>query len=301
VKILIVGSNSFVGQKVALAQIVNFPDNNLFLCSLGDNRLSSLPAPFYRVDITDKPSLAKVFDEVQPNVVINTAAIASPDLCEQNREQALRINVGGAANLAELSTLYDAHLVHLSTDFVFNGCKPLLTENDVPDPVNYYGFTKLESEKVVSAYASSYAIVRTVSVYGYLASLTRLNFILRVKQALENEKEYRVPNDQFRTPTLVEDLAKAILIIGINHIDGLFHISGAEGLTNYEFGKRVAAVFGLNEGLLVPVTSTELEEKAIRPLNTGFSITKAQHVFGFKPMAISEGLLLVKKQMAKVF
>ncbi|HUW05434.1 MAG TPA: SDR family oxidoreductase [Williamwhitmania sp.] len=300
-KILIVGSNSFVGQKVALAQIASFPDNNLFLCSLGNNRLSSLPVPFYRADITDKPSLAKVFDEVQPDVVINTAAIASPDACEQNKDLALRINVQGAATTAELATLYDAHLVHLSTDFVFNGCKPFLTEDDVPDPVNYYGFTKLESERVVSAYASSYAIVRTVSVYGYLASLTRLNFILRVQQALENKKEYRVPNDQFRTPTLVEDLAKAILVIGTNRIEGLFHISGEEGLTNYEFGRRVATIFGLDEGLLIPVSTAELEEKAARPLNTGFSIAKARQVFGFKPMDTNEGLLFVKRQMAKEF
>ncbi len=300
-KILIVGSNSFVGQKVALAQFASFPGHNLFLCSLGDNRLSTLSVPFFRVDVTDKPSLAKVFEEVRPEIVINTAAIASPDVCEQNKELALRVNVEGAANLAELSTLYDAHLVHLSTDFVFNGCKPFLTEDDVPEPVNYYGFTKLESEKVVSAYACSYAIVRTVSVYGYLASLTRSNFILRVKQALESKQQYRVPNDQFRTPTLVEDLAKVIMQIGTKRVEGLFHVSGDEGLTNYDFGRRVATVFGLDEGLLIPVSSAELAEKATRPLNTGFSIDKAKRLLNFAPTATNEGLLFVKRQMAKEF
>lgn len=294
--ILIVGSNSFVGQKNA-CMLARNGAKDVFLCSSSENRLAHLEYPFSHIDITDRMELSKLFWHIKPDVVFNTAAIASPDACLINKELAVAVNVEGARNLAELSTLYNAHLVHFSTDFVFNGCKPYLTEEDVPDPVNYYGYTKLESEKLVNAYAASYAIVRTVSVYGYLSSLTRSNFILRVKAALEAGQVYRVPNDQFRTPTLAEDLAKVAIKIGVENHSGIFHISGQEGLTNYEFALAAAAVFNLNADLIVPVSSVELGEKAVRPLHTGFDISKARNMLGYCPTPLQEGLMLVKSQM----
>lgn len=297
-KILIVGSNSFVGQKIAY-MLSSEGAKDVFLCSSSDNRLTQLGFSFLKVDITDRVGLSRLFWQVKPDVVFNTAAIASPDACFYNMELAMAVNVEGAKNIAELSTLHNAHLVHFSTDFVFNGCKPYLTEEEKPDPVNYYGFTKLESEKLVNAYAASYAIVRTVSVYGYLPTLTRSNFILRVKAALEAGKEYRVPNDQFRTPTFVEDLAKVSIKIGRDGFSGLFHIAGREGLTNYEFALETAKVFDLNSQLIIPVSSMELEEKAVRPLNTGFDITKARNVLGYSPTSIFDGLTQVKDQMKR--
>ncbi|SDC19276.1 dTDP-4-dehydrorhamnose reductase [Williamwhitmania taraxaci] len=274
-------------------------EKDVFLCSSSENRLNHLAYPFSNVDITKREELRRLFLKVRPDIVFNTAAIASPDVCVMNKELALLVNVDGARNIAELSTLYGAHLVHFSTDFVFNGCKPYLTEEDAPDPVNYYGFTKWESEKVVNAYADSYAIVRTVSVYGFLATLTRSNFILRVKAALEAGKEYRVPNDQFRTPTLVEDLANISIKIGIEGHSGLFHIAGQEGLTNYEFAIQAASVFCLDPQLIIPVSSFEMDEKAVRPLNTGFDISKARTILGYSPTTLLDGLMLVKSQIDK--
>lgn len=287
-----------MGQKIAY-NLSNEGANDVFLCSSSDNRIAPLGFPFSKVDITDRVALSRLFWQVKPNVVFNTAAIASPDACFYNTERAMAVNVDGAKNIAELSTLHNAHLVHFSTDFVFNGCKPYLTEEEKPDPVNYYGFTKLESEKLVNAFAASYAIVRTISVYGYLPTLTRSNFILRLKAALEAGKEYRVPNDQFRTPTFVEDLANVSIKIGREGFSGLFHIAGREGLTNYEFALEAAKVFNLNSKLIIPVSSLELEEKAVRPLNTGFDITKARSVLGYSPTSIFDGLTQVNSQMKR--
>jgi len=295
-KILIVGSNSFVGQKIA-NMLWNEGTKDVFLCSSSDNRLVGLGYPFFHADITNREELSRLFWQISPDVVFNTAAIASPDACLLNKELAMAVNVEGARSIAELSTLHNAHLVHFSTDFVFNGCKPYLTEEDAPDPINFYGFTKLESEKIVNAYAASYAIVRTISVYGYLATLTRSNFILRVKAALEAGHEYRVPNDQFRTPILVEDLASASITIGTERHSGLFHIGGKDGLTNYEFAVEAAKVFNLDSSLIIPVSSMELDEKAVRPLNTGFDITKARNELGYNPSSILDGLMLIKSQM----
>lgn len=278
------GANGLLGRK-----LVSLIDTQPGIYLVASARRASADTTI--LDITNLSELEEVVDRVRPDVIINAAAMTQVDQCEEQREECWKQNVGGVTNLVKVCTSGNIHLVHVSTDFVFNGKDGPLDESAVPEPVNYYGESKLEGERVILGSKCSAAIIRTVLVYGVTSDMSRSNIVLWVKKSLEEKKPIRVVNDQFRTPTLAEDLAMGCFLAAQKKATGIFHVSGEEMMTPYDIAIKTADFFKLDKGLITPVTN--FIQPAKRPLKTGFIVEKAKRELGYKPHSFHEGLQLL--------
>ncbi|MFN3839794.1 MAG: SDR family oxidoreductase [Cyclobacteriaceae bacterium] len=294
--VLITGSNGLLGQKLVkrLSE-----DAALHVTATARSLPDTLPpnVEFHLLDVTDPGQVNKIISHTKPNVVINTAAATQVDWCEQNQDACFRINTEAVQYLTDACNTHGAHLVHLSTDFVFNGTKELLTESDQPDPVNYYGLSKLLAEQYIQRHSASWCIIRTVLVYGVASNTGRSNIVLWVKENLEQGKRIQVVSDQWRTPTLAEDLALGCYLALKRKATGIFHISGEELMTPYDIAIRTAEFFKLDQSLIKATDSTQFTQPAKRPLKTGFSIRKAKQELGYSPHLFAEGLAIIKTQL----
>lgn len=300
-KVLITGSNGLLGQK--LIRLLNSETTcELVATSRNSNKLpeelSSVQYSF--LDITQKEPLQALVKESKPDVIVHTAALTDVDKCEINKEQAWEINVEGTRNVIEAARLNDSYLLHLSTDFLFNGKTGSYTENSQPNPINFYGHTKLAAEKLLQQSNIRFGIARTVLVYGYVHNLNRSNIILWVKKNLEKGVEIPVVEDQFRTPTLAEDLAMGCYLMIKGQHEGVFNISGEELLTPYEMALQTADFFKLDKKYIRKVNASIFKQVARRPLKTGFDISKAKAILGFKPRSFSEGISILANQLEEV-
>lgn len=230
-------------------------------------------------------------------MVIHTAAMTQVDACEQDRETCRRVNVEGVGNLVSACSDLQCHFIHLSTDFIFSGDKGPLTEDDKPGPVNFYGESKLAAEEIVRTMAGRWSIVRTVLVYGITHDMSRSNIVLWVKDNLQQGKTIRVVDDQWRTPTLAEDLAMGCWLVARKGATGIFHISGKDMLSPYQIALRTSEYYELDASLIVPVDSAVLQQAAKRPLKTGFIIDKARKELGYEPHSFDEGMAIMARQM----
>src|ERR1041385_2303452 len=255
-KILITGSNGLLGQKLvyALRQRKNV---TLIATSRGDNRLKEKTGYIYEpLDITDKTQVQNIIAKHPPHCIINTAAMTNVDACETKREECRLVNVTAVENILS-SIKPQAHFIHLSTDFVFDGNNGPYSENDTPNPLSYYAQSKYDSEKVVMQSEIPWTIIRTIIIYGVSENMSRLNLILWAFKSLNNGEKIRVVTDQFRAPTLSEDLADACISAAVKNKTGLYHVSGRETMSIIEIATAVADYFGLDTSLIEPVTRSE--------------------------------------------
>lgn len=289
-KILITGANGFVGYYLAEQLLAkNF---SVIATGKGECRLPfthDINFQYLPMDFTDPFSVHDVFENIKPNVVIHAGAMSKPDECEMDQMKAYLVNVEGTVQLLINAEELKSFFILLSTDFVFDGEKGMYKEDDAPRPVNYYGRTKLEAEEAVKEYEFDWAIVRTVLVYGKNHS-GHNNILKIVKEKLEKGKEYNVVDDQLRTPTYVEDLAKGIVSIIERRAKGIFHISGKDILTPYQMAIKTAEHLHLDGSKLKKVTAASFSQPAKRPLKTGFIIDKARNELGYEPISFEEGL-----------
>jgi dTDP-4-dehydrorhamnose reductase len=291
--ILVTGSNGLLGQKIVKQLIKS--KTEFIATSLGENRNSACPASNYQsLDITNAQEIQSVFDRVKPTVVINTAAMTNVDACEADEVNCRRINVDAVELLFEASKNRNAHFIHLSTDFVFDGEAGPYIETDQRNPLSIYAKSKVDSEDLLinSAY-KNWAILRTIIVFGEGENLSRSNIVLWAKSALNEGKPLTIVNDQFRAPTWADDLAWACIQTGALSAQGIFHISGPETFSIYDLVLRIGKFYGLRTDTIAPISSTTLNQKAKRPPKTGFIIDKAKSTLGYNPMTIEESLALL--------
>lgn len=296
-KILITGSNGLLGQKLTHL-ITQDPEFELIATSRGANRTKLKEGYVYEsLDITNKDEVGELIFGHEPDVVINTAAMTNVDACEDDKEGCDDLNVHAVQYLVDACEQVDAHLIHVSTDFIFDGLEGPYREDDEPNPVNYYGESKLKGEQIVSGAKTPWAILRTVLVYGVADDMSRSNIVLWAKGALEKGQELNIVNDQYRTPTLAEDLAMGCYLCAKKEGRGVFNISGDDFMSIYELVDRVGKFYGIDTSSVSPVSSTGLNQRAGRPPRTGFYIDKARQVLGYQPHSFEEGLALVGKQL----
>jgi dTDP-4-dehydrorhamnose reductase len=219
------------------------------------------------------------------------------DQCELDREACWKNNVTSVENLVAVCARNNVHLVHVSTDFIFDGKQELLDENATPGPVNFYGESKLAAENLIIKSKISWCIVRTVLVYGVTRDMSRSNIVLWVKNSLEQKKNIQVVNDQWRTPTLAEDLAAGCHLAAIKKAQGIYHISGKDYMSVYEIALRTADFFHLDKSLMKDTDSAKFIQPAKRPMKTGFIIDKAKKILGYEPHSFVEGLKIVASQL----
>jgi dTDP-4-dehydrorhamnose reductase len=295
-KILITGANGLLGYK--LVQLLS-KQSDVQTIATGRRMISDLPAnvSFSELDITNAVQTEKIINQLKPDVVINTAAMTQVDQCETERDLCWKGNVTGVENLIAACAKNQTHLVHVSTDFIFDGTHGPLDENAIPNPVNYYGESKLAAEKLLQQSAISWSILRTVLVFGVTPDMSRSNIVLWVKKSLEDGKTINVVNDQWRTPTLAEDLAMGCYLAAKKKARGIYNISGEEMMTPYDIAIQTADFFKLNKSLINATDSSKFKQPAMRPPKTGFIITKAKNELGYQPHSFREGLAVMASQL----
>ncbi|MBA3704568.1 MAG: NAD(P)-dependent oxidoreductase [Bacteroidetes bacterium] len=301
-KILITGSNGLLGQKLVYA-LIKRKDVQVIATSVGVNRLLKQEGYVYEsCDITDKAAVEKTFSKYKPDIVINTAAMTNVDACETKRDECWALNVTAVQYMVDAisSTTPHTHLIHLSTDFIFDGEKGSeYIETDIPNPKSYYALSKWESEKVLEKSKIKWAIARTIIVFGIVDNMSRSNIVLWAKDALTKGQKINVVNDQFRSPTLAEDLADGCILIADKKATGIYHLSGPKTYSVLDLVYQVADFWKLDRSLITPSTSTTLNQAAKRPPRTGLNIDKARKELGYRPHSFVEGLAILDEQIKR--
>ncbi len=293
-RILIIGSNGMLGQR--LTEFYGRKnDYEIFLTS-AEKESYFEDFDYKQLDIRNKSDVKSVIMDFFPDTIINVAAYTNVDGCETNKELAWKINVEGVKNIALYSQGIDAHTIHISSDYVFDGNNGPYTEDERPNPINYYGRTKLASENVLKSSGTRYTIIRTNVLFGP-AKFGRPDFVKWVVNSLREKKQIRIVTDQFGNPTYLDDLVNGISSIEESETEGLFHIGGKDFLTRYEFTEEIAEFFELDKSLITPIKTAELNQLAPRPLRSGLITDKAERLLGYKPRSIETALKLMKKEL----
>ncbi len=298
-KILVTGSNGLLGQKLT-SLMASEAGVTLVATGRGEDRYKGEGYTYRSMDITSKEDVEAVITEERPEAIIHCAAMTNVDECEQNREACWKMNVDSVGYIIAAAEKQGSFLLHLSTDFIFDGKKGPLDEMEQPDPVNYYGESKLEAERLVQKSQLKWAIARTVLVYGITKNMSRSNIILWVKNSLEKQQHIKVVDDQWRTPTLAEDLAMGCFLIVKNKAEGIFNISGEDFLSPYDMAMKTVEYFKLDGSYIQKADSTIFSQPAKRPPKTGFIINKAKQVLGYSPRSFEEGIAMVATQVDAV-
>jgi dTDP-4-dehydrorhamnose reductase len=296
-KILVTGSNGLLGQKL-VALLASDNEIELIATSRGGNRILKVTGFTYEsMDITSAKDVMRVFDKFKPEVVINTAAMTNVDACESDKKECWLLNVTAVEHLIAASKKHETHLIHLSTDFIFDGEAGPYKETDKPNPLSYYGESKLAAEKLLQNATCTWAIARTIIVYGIVEDMSRSNIVLWAKAALEKKQKLTIVNDQFRSPTLAEDLAKGCVLIAKKQAVGIYHLSGKDTMSIVDLVRRVAKYYKLDESYIEEITTASLNQAAKRPPKTGFILDKAVKELGYNPVSFEEGIKFLESQL----
>lgn len=250
-KILVTGANGLLGQKLCNLLAAD-PDVQL-VATARDRIKFSLPSgEFVAMDVTQREQTLQVIRAAHPDVVIHTAAMTQVDQCESEKELCWLSNVIAVEHVVAACEDVKARLVHISTDFIFDGTRGPLDESEKPNPISYYGESKLAGEIAAQRCNSGWAILRTVLVYGVTPDMSRTNIVLWVKKSLEEGKKINVVNDQWRTPTLAEDLAMGCMLAAKKKAQGVYNISGEAMMTPWDIAQATATFFNLDASLIQP-------------------------------------------------
>jgi dTDP-4-dehydrorhamnose reductase len=281
-KILVTGSNGLVGN--ALDRVLSRSEHKHINTARSLGGISS-----EILDITDYDSVEGVMKKFLPDVVINSAAMANVDKCEEEREKCWSVNVDGVKNLVEACDKYGSHLVHISTDYIFDGKKEggIYLEDDVPSPQGVYAESKLAGEDIILSSGISSSILRTILVYGIHE---RHNIVTFVKDSLERGEQVSLVSDQVRMPTFVDDLAGACLSAAEKKAGGVFNISGSEHMSYLDIGNTIAEHLSLDKSLIRHVKTSDLRQLAQRPLVTGFDLSRSRKILNFSPTPFRDSL-----------
>lgn len=258
--------------------------------------LANLPFTYHQLDITNKRQLVKTVAEAAPAFVLNAAAFTDVDGAETQKELCWKINVTGVENLASACRKAESHLVHVSTDYIFDGKSGPYSEDATPNPIGYYGKSKLAGENILLSSEIDWTITRTTVLYGAGQNL-RLNFATWLVQQLQAKKQVKIVDDQVGNSTIVEDLANGIFAVVQQKKTGIYNMSGADILSRLDFSYLLAEVFNLDKSLISAIKTADLNQKAPRPLNSGFILQKAKSELNLDFMTTRESLELLKKQL----
>ena len=296
IKILVTGANGLLGQKLT-SLLCTDPEIEVIATTRGKLSYTLINGRFEKLDVTQEVEVERVINSIKPDVVIHTAAMTQVDQCETEQATCWLNNATAVEYIVKACEKSGALLIHISTDFIFDGSHGPLEETATPNPISYYGQSKLEGERIVQKSTLRWAILRTVLVYGVTKDMSRSNIVLWVKKSLEEGKSINVVNDQWRTPTLAEDLAMGCMLAAKKRAKGIYNISGSEMMTPYDIAIRTARFFKLDEKLIKVTDSTQFKQPARRPRKTGFVIDKAKRELGYEPHTFEEGLEVIKSQM----
>ena len=290
--LLITGASGLYGSKLSQMAL----DKNYDVYSLDIQSLSVF-GKFVKIDISSKDQVDEAFKTIKPDIVVHAATLTDVDTCELNKELAWKINVEGTKNIAKATKDARAFLIYISTDYVFSGKTGCYKETDKPNPINYYGLTKLKAEEIVRTYAE-YFIMRPSVIYGSTPAAGKVNFSLWLIETLRRGERVKIVNDQWNTPTLNTNLSEMTLEVIERSLTGIYHLSGATRVSRLEFAEQIADTFGLDAGLIDSVPSSQFAWPAKRPTDSSLDTSKAQKTFRNKPLAMNEALKQLKFELS---
>jgi len=299
IKVLVTGSNGLLGQTLVNLLLLEKDRYQVIGLSKGENRNKQEGFDYISLDITHAVQFKETLLKVAPAVLVHTAAMTNVDLCETQQAACKALNIDTMAVIVAASQQLNTHVIHVSTDFVFDGEKGLYKETDTVNPLSYYGMSKLKSEEILTNGAISHTILRTILVYGKVLEMTRNNIVCWLLEVLQYGKQVQMVADQYRAPTYVEDLAIACKKAMDIKAQGLFHFASNTLLSIYEMAQQVAEVFGEDARLIQPISTKTLSQTASRPPKTGFNLEKTRTVLGIYPKSFKEDLQRFKEKLSK--
>lgn len=253
----------------------------------------------YTFDIREKKTLNFILEDEKPDIVINTAAVTDVDACEDNKKLAMELNAILPESLALFSNKYKYHLITFSTDYIYDGKKGPYTEEELPNPLSYYGKSKLAGENAVRIEAEKRStIIRTNVVYGN-SSYQKTDFIRWIINNLKEEKPLKIIDGQWCNPTLTDDIAKGVYKIITKKRKGIFNFAGRGYYNRYQIALLIAEIFNFDKKLITKIPSSDLKQKAIRPEKGGLVNLKAEAILGMKFSTLETGLINLKHQLSK--
>ncbi len=247
------------------------------------------------LDLADKRDIARLLESVQPDVVVHTAAMTSPDECERRRDDAWRVNVEGTEHLARACQKAGSKLIYINTDLIFDGQKGWYSEEDEPRPILYYGQTKLEAERLLVRHDLNYCSLRCALMYGWNLRPEKLCHAEWMLKALRADQPINLFTDQYRSPILVNNLCAAILAVCRKDLQGIYHVGGPQRISRYDFGRELARVYGFAEEHLHPISQDEAGLTAPRPRDCSLDTTKAQAALDVHLLDVQAGLRRFKE------
>jgi dTDP-4-dehydrorhamnose reductase len=287
-RIAVTGSSGLLGN-----EIVKLAKRNYEVTSLHNTK--TIYSDSVQLDIAGTERVLEFFSRLKPDVVIHTASQTNVDRCETEKENAWNVNVVGTLNIAKACNKVRAKLIYISTDYVFDGEKGNYREQDTPNPINYYGTTKLEGEKQVAQYCHNYAILRTSVLYGWHP--WKQNFATWTISQLRQNRQITVVEDHYNTPTLASNLAEMAMEFIEKDLQGLYHSSGSERISRFAFAQQIAKTFELDPQLIKPIRMSQLTAWiAKRPRDSSLDIEKIEKQLRTKPLSITSGVDMMKKE-----
>ena len=293
-RILVFGANGMLGQRTI--KFYSNQENVELLGSSVEEKPVYENADYVCCNLTKRDQVKSVIFDFYPDYIINAAAFTNVDKSETEKEAAWKLNVKAVEYLAEACRVLDSRLVHISSDYIFDGKRGPYSEKDKPNPLGYYGRTKLASENALKISGAMHTIIRTNVLYG--AADSRPDFVRWVVDSVRAGKQIRIVTDQINNPTFLDDLVQGINKILEFNKTGVYNIGGREFLSRFEFTNAIADFFLLDKTLIKPIVTSELNQPAQRPLNSGLLTLKAETELGYKPTSILESLAIMKKELS---
>ncbi len=283
-KVLVIGAAGFLGKHLVRDFSI---DNTVF----GADKYKDKKGLHY-LDLANRESVKSAFLRFSPELVLLPASVTGVDFCEQNQDLAWAVNTEGPKEVAVAAKRQGAFLIFYSTDYIFDGAKGPYSEEDRPDPINFYGKTKLEAERIIQKELNSFLIIRTCGLYGYEKG--GLNYAMQIYSALKKKRIVRAVCDQYGTPTYVEDLSAATLKLVKSKKEGIFNVAGPDYVNRIQLSRELADVFGFDKRLIQEARTEELKQAAERPKKGGLKTDKLGIEAGIKTMSLKEGLLAMR-------
>jgi dTDP-4-dehydrorhamnose reductase len=288
-KLLITGGSGLLGSKVA--EIAQVGGDEVF--SGYAHNVPGFGTPV-RFDLLDGPGIADMVERLAPEVIIHSAALTDVDRCEREKELAYKMNVDGTRDIAAAAQKAGSFLIYISTDYVFDGQRGMYREDDRPNPVSYYGYSKLLGEQYCDG-----CIVRTCVIYGSRPASGKVNFALWLLNSLKSGKEVRVVTDQFITPTLNTNLATMVLEVAERRLCNIYNLAGATRISRYDYALQLAEKLDLDASLILPSRMKDLLWTAERPIDSSLDTSKARMELTNKPLPLNEALRTLKAEILR--
>ena len=282
-KILVTGSTGLVGRQV-VNDLEDLGDT-VYAAYHNSKPEDGIPT---QIDLSDLEKISELVSKLNPDAIIHLAAITDVDLCEKEKELAMKINAQATEILAKQAAKQKSFFVYISTDYVFDGMLGMRKESDLTNPLSFYGKSKLEGELSVMNLASSWCIVRTSTPFGLHP--TKKSFPVWITENLLDHKQINVLVDQFTSPTYVPNLSKMLIEITKRQISGLIHLAGATRISRYEMAEMLADKLNLEKKLLKPASIDEMNWIAKRPKDSSLDVKKAVSILNEKPFIIEQAI-----------